>query len=134
MEIAIVILAVGALVFLAHLFSALIETTHIPDVLPLLLLGLLFGPILHWVSPESFGKVGGVFTVIALIIILFQSGLELKLSDLKESLASGTRLTLIHYFLTVPLVALLGTTFLGLTLLEGLTLGSILGGVSSAVV
>jgi len=134
METALVILSVGLLVFLAHFFSALFQKTRIPDVLPLLLLGFLGGPILHWVTPAAFGKVGGVFTVVALVILLFQSGLGLRPADLKGSFWDGLKLTLFHYLMTMPLVALLARAFLGLTWLEAAVLGSILGGTSSAVV
>ena len=61
------ILFVGLLIFLGHMFSALFEKTRIPDVLPLVGLGLLVGPFLGWVSAESFGAVGEVFTTVSLI-------------------------------------------------------------------
>jgi potassium/hydrogen antiporter len=134
LETAIVIFSVGLLIFLAHFFTALFNRTKIPDVLPLLLLGVLFGPLLDLVKPESFGKVGSIFTIIALIIILFQSGLGLSLSQLKSSLGRGLILTVVNYFFTLGLVALLAKTFLPLTPLEAIILGSILGGTSSAVV
>lgn len=134
METALVILSVGILVFLGHFFSALFEKTRVPDVLPLLLLGVLFGPLLGWVTPGAFGKVGGIFTTVALIVILFQSGLGLKIPDLKKSLGTGLGLTLVGYFLTVITVAVLADRFLPLNIIESLILGSVLGGTSSAVV
>ncbi|HCJ67237.1 MAG TPA: sodium:proton exchanger [Elusimicrobia bacterium] len=134
MGIAIVIVAVGLLVFLAHLFSALFERTRVPDVLPLVLLGFLVGPIFGLVPPEAFGKVGNVFTSIALVVILFQSGLGLNFLTLRESMMPGIKITVVNFMGTTIVVSLFSIFLLGMSVLEGLTLGSILGGTSSAVV
>ncbi|MFQ6087654.1 MAG: cation:proton antiporter [Candidatus Methanofastidiosia archaeon] len=134
MEIALVILFVGLLIFLAHWFSALFEKTRVPDVLLLVFIGFLVGPVTELVSPEDFGKVGNVFTIIALVIILFASGLGLSFSSLRESMVPGIRLSLINFVGTVVIVALISIPMFQMSLLEGLILGSILGGTSSAVV
>jgi Na+:H+ antiporter len=46
---------VGLLIFLAHLFTGLFSRTKIPDVLLLMLIGLLIGPCLGIVNIENFG-------------------------------------------------------------------------------
>ena len=43
MELAPVIVFVGLLIFLAHFFVALFEKTRIPDVLYLIIIGLILG-------------------------------------------------------------------------------------------
>ena len=50
------ILIVGLVFFVAHLFAAIFEKTKIPDMLLLILLGMLWGPILGLVSPAGFDK------------------------------------------------------------------------------
>jgi cell volume regulation protein A len=40
-----IVLVIGLLVFLAHFFTALFRRTRIPDVLLLLLLGVVLGPL-----------------------------------------------------------------------------------------
>jgi cell volume regulation protein A len=84
-ESALTIVFVGLLVFLAHLFVALFEKTRVPDVLYLVVIGMVIGPVFHIVSPEDFGKVGHVFTIIALVVILFEGGMELSLEALRNS-------------------------------------------------
>jgi NhaP-type Na+/H+ or K+/H+ antiporter len=133
-ETALAIGFVGLLVFLAHLFTTLFERTRVPDVLPLVLLGVLLGPILAVITPEAFGKVGPVFTTISLIVILFQSGLGLNLVTLRESVLPGIRLTIVNFLGTLLVVAGIAVAVLGMSLLEGVMLGAILGGTSSAVV
>ena len=128
------IMLVGFIIFLAHLFATLFDRKNIPDVLPLVLLGLVLGPVTRLVTPEYFGGVGGVLTTVALIVILFQSGLELNLANLLKSLASGMKLTVINFIITLLFVALAAVSLFHITIIEGLVLGSILGGTSSAIV
>lgn len=104
-----------------------------PDVLPLVLLGLILGPLLGLVEPAAFGQVGTVFSTIALILILFEGGLRLSIPSLKEALAPGVRLTVAGFTVTAVVVAAIAR-LRGWTVLEGLIAGAILGGTSSAVV
>ncbi|HNM50879.1 MAG TPA: cation:proton antiporter, partial [Candidatus Obscuribacter sp.] len=91
MESPIPLIAVGAIVFLAHLFAVIFEKTRIPDVLPLVLLGLLLGPVTNFVHTESFGDVGHVFTTVALVIILFECGLDIDFQLLARSFITSVK-------------------------------------------
>jgi cell volume regulation protein A len=134
LESAPVIIFVGALVFLAHLFVALFERTRIPDVLYLVLIGLVIGPGLHIVSPDDFGKLGPIFTTIALVVILFEGGLELSVESLKSSLRGTLVITLSSY-----LLSLVGLTWVIQSLTDfpfslSLFAGAVLAGPAPAVV
>lgn len=132
MELAII--GIGLLIFLAHLFAALFERTRVPDVVPLVILGLVLGPLFGLVAPATFGKIGGVFTTLALVIILFQGGLGLNFAALRDSVGEGARLTFVNFFASAAVVGPLAHAFLGLGWLESFMVGSIVGGTSSAVV
>jgi potassium/hydrogen antiporter len=134
MSSAVVIGAVGFLIFLAHLLAKLFEKTRVPDVLALVLAGLLLGPVLDIVRPEHFGKVGGVFATLTLIIMLFEGGLDLDFATLGRSLVRGSWLTVLNFTVTAAVVTALSMSCFGLSWLEGLLMGAILGGTSSAVV
>jgi cell volume regulation protein A len=134
MEMALVVIFVGLLILLAHLFAVLFERTRIPDVLILVFIGLLIGPVMGLVSPEAFGKAGDVFTVIALVIILFESGLGLSFSTLREAMLPGIWLTLINFAGAVLVVSTLSIFMFNLSILEGLIIGSILGSTAPTVV
>ena len=128
------ILVIGLMVFFAHFLSLQFRKTNIPDVLVLMLAGILIGPVLGIVSPEDFGKVGPVIATIALVVILFESGTSLNLGVLGKSLAITVVLTLWCFFLTAIIVTLLGVYLLDLSLLPATMLGVTLAGTSSAVV
>lgn len=128
------ILVIGMMVFFAHFLSLQFRKTNIPDVLVLMLVGILLGPALGVVTPEDFGKIGSLIATIALVVILFESGTSLDLGVLGKSLATTGVLTFWCFFLTAIIVALLGVYLLDLSLLPATMLGVTLGGTSSAVV
>jgi NhaP-type Na+/H+ or K+/H+ antiporter len=134
METALIITVVGFLVFCAHLFAALFEKTRIPDVLPLVFIGLALGPISGLVHKETFGQVGDVFTSVALVVILFESGLGLQITVLRRSMVRATRLTIVNFLGAVAVMAALVAFLFKLNLLEGLLFGSILAATAPAVV
>ena len=129
-----VILAIGVIYFVAHFFTALFEKTKIPDVLLLIILGMLGGPVFGIISPEDFGKVGPVMTTMALIIILFQGGTTLNLRTLGAALGPTLGITLPTFILTVGAVTLLAHVFIQVSWPLSVLIGVIVGGTSSAVV
>src|SRR5690242_5999345 len=97
---------VGAMIFLAHLFAAISSRTRIVDGVFLLGIGLLLGPVFHLVEPADFGKVGPVFTAVALVMILFEGGLELRFDTLRQSLPGTVKLCLTSFASSLAIVAL----------------------------
>ena len=134
MDTATSIFFVGLLIFLAHLFTGLFSRTKIPDVLLLMLIGLLIGPCLGMVNVEHFGSFGPILATITLVVILFQGGLGLKLDVLRKSLAGSVSLTLVNFTVTTLAVGGLMMLMAGMDTISALLVGSILGGTSSAVV
>jgi NhaP-type Na+/H+ or K+/H+ antiporter len=130
----IAIITIGLLVFIAHGLEDVFARTKIPDVLILLFIGLLLGPVTGLTTPESFGKAGPVFTTLILIVILFEGGLGLDLKVLGKSLVGATGLTVWNFVLTMAVVAPITKVFLGFNWLQACTLAATVGGTSSAVV
>lgn len=125
---------VGILVFLAHLFTGIFSRTRIPDVILLIIIGIGVGPAFNMVSPEEFGVVGPVFTTITLIIILFESGLALKLGMLRTALSGALILAPLSFFSTMAVVAGLAYWLTDLEILPAFILGAIVGSTSETVV
>ncbi|HPF93513.1 MAG TPA: cation:proton antiporter [Tenuifilaceae bacterium] len=134
MESAGIIVFVGLIVFVSHLFTGIFERKRIPDVLLLMVIGLLLGPIFGVISPDDFGIAGPMFTTITLVIILFEGGLALRFDTLKNAIRGTTALTAVNFFVTTAIVGLIGWLLFGLHPVAAFMLGSILGGTSSAVV
>ncbi len=134
MDVALAITAIGLLVFLAHLFTAVFEHTRLPDVLWLILIGLLLGPVLGLVQPEHFGAVGPVFTTITLIILLFEEGIGLSLSVLRQAVRGTLALTLASFAVTTAAVGACALALTGLDPVAAFMLGAIVGSTSPTVV
>lgn len=128
------ILGIGLMVFLAHFLSLQFRKTNVPDVLVLMLAGILIGPVLGLISPTDFGKAGSVIATIALVVILFESGTSLNLEVLGNSLKTTGLLTFSCFGLTAAIIAALAATLLQLPWLPAVMLGVTLAGTSSAVV
>jgi NhaP-type Na+/H+ or K+/H+ antiporter len=134
MNIPAIVILLGLMVFLAHALEDLFARTKVPDVLLLLALGLLLGPVSGLAKPEDLGAVGPVFTTLTLVVILFEGGLGLDLRLLVRSLGGATGLTLWSFVLTLAALMPLGRLLLGLTWLQAATFAACLAGTSSAVV
>ena len=129
-----IIVSLAIFIFLAHLFSILFVKMRVPDVLPLMLLGLLLGPVFQVVQPGDFGKVDQVFTRVLLIVILFRSGLDIRISQIRSTWAQSSRITVLGFLMAAAVIALAAKVLLGLNLIYSITLGFILADNSFAVI
>lgn len=134
MDNALIIVFVGLIVFVSHLFTGIFERKRIPDVLLLMIIGLILGPVLGVVSPEDFGIAGPMFTTITLVIILFEGGLALRFDTLKKAFRGTSALTATNFIATTTVIGVLGWFVFGLQPVAAFMLGAILGGTSSAVI
>ncbi|WP_426491695.1 cation:proton antiporter [Hymenobacter sp. 102] len=128
------IILIGFLIFLGHYLAQLFQRTKVPDVVGLLLVGMLLGPVFHLIDPTAFGRAGRVFTNLVLVFILFESGLEVRFNQLRSALRGTAALTTLNFIVTALVVSALAQWLTDLDFLSSLILGTILGGTSSAVV
>lgn len=134
MQTSIIIIIIGLFIFWGHYLNGIFERRSIPDVLGLMLIGMLLGPIFHLVDPTSFGQFGPLFSNLVLIFILFESGTDLRISEVKSSFRESAGITTLGFFVTWVIVAVMCYLILGLPILTCLFIGATLGGTSSAVV
>lgn len=134
MDKSLIIIFIGGLLFLAHAFVILFEKTKIPDILYLIIIGLVIGPVLQFTKPDDFGKVGPIFTTIALVVILFEGGLELNFHTMKTSFGQTFKLIFASYFTTVILLDLFFHFVVRYDFLTSIFISCILAGPAPAVV
>ena len=127
-----VILAAGAFVFLAHLLDLLFEKTRIPDVLLLMVLGVLVGPVAGWIELEDLGRVGEFLATVTLVVILTQSGMTLRLRNLIDAASRAAGFALVS--MAGAVAAMAGLLMMVLDPWAAWLGAFILGGTSSAVV
>ena len=135
MDVAVVAFLVAAvIIILGFLGEEFFKRTSIPDPLLLLLLGVLMGPIFQFFAQDELLAITPYFSALALIIILFDGGLNMKIREAVKNSPRALVMALMGWTLNVIITAALCKVFLGWRLLNGLLLGSIVGGGSSLIV
>ncbi|MDR0790878.1 MAG: cation:proton antiporter [Bacteroidales bacterium] len=123
----------GLLVFAAHFFSMIFSKKKVSDVLLLMIIGIIIGPLLKLVSPADFGRVGEVFTTITLVVILFEGALDISITDLQKSWKTIVRLTVANIILTIAIASVVCILF-SLSIINSFIIGCALSGTAAAVV
>ena len=124
----------GGLLVLAFVANRLVRFTGVPDVIILMATGVLIGPVLHWVNPEIFRGATHGFGSLALILILFEGGLEVKLREILSHFAGGLFLSVFSFILSAVGVALVCRHALHFTWIPSLLVGAALGCISSSII
>ncbi len=128
-----VFLVVAILLFFGFFGEWVFEKTKIPDVIWLILIGIILSSVLNWTSSASLASAAPFFTTFALIYLLFEAGINTDIKSFLKSAPRGLALSILSFVFSFGIV-------FGLSLLLGesvglsLLLGVILSGVSSAVV
>lgn len=133
-ETGLIIAIIGLLIFAAHLFSSIFSRRRIPDVLFLIIIGIVIGPVTHWVDSEKLTLLGSILSGITLVLILFESGIQLSFNNLKGSLKPSIRLTALNFIFSAVAVWLIVWLGLKNDPFISLMMGFVLGGTASAVV
>ncbi|MFQ5572714.1 MAG: cation:proton antiporter [Nitrosopumilaceae archaeon] len=130
----IVLLAAGVTIFLGVAGEAFFKRTGIPDIAFLMVLGVIIGPVLGIIQPEVVVEVVPYFAAIALIIIMFDGGLNMDIKHIAKTAHFALLLALLSFVVSVIVVMLFAHYGLGWEWLDSILLGSIVGGSSSVIV
>jgi len=107
---------------------------RIPGLIGMLGVGALLGPSVFGVINPELMAVGADLRMIALIVILLRAGFELSRESLNRVGLQAVLLSFFPALFEAAAVTLLGPVLLGLSRMESLILGTVLGAVSPAVV
>jgi cell volume regulation protein A len=130
----IILLAVGAIIFLSVGGEAFFKRTGIPDVAFLMILGVILGPILGIVTTAAVITVVPYFAALALIVIMFDGGINLNIRNVIRTAHFSLLLAVLGFFASMAVTAGIVVLALSWPLLDGLLLGAMVGGSSSIVV
>ncbi|NTV48708.1 MAG: hypothetical protein HGB32_03125 [Geobacteraceae bacterium] len=125
----------AGIVILAGFFgNVFFEKTKIPDVIALLAIGIVLGPISGFVSPERLQHLAEYVGSLALLVILFEGGMDLDLDKLLSEFGSAALLVLLTFIFTAGSIGTYLHYILGWETQQSLLLGTILGCTSAAIV
>jgi cell volume regulation protein A len=122
------------LLIIAFGANRLSKLTRVPDIIVLLGIGITLGPILHWVHATTFQGAVRILGTFALVLILFEGGLELRLRQALRYLPAGLLLVVLSFGLSLAAVAMAGKLMLHLGWTDCLLLGAALGCTSGTIV
>ncbi len=135
------LLAIAAIFLLGTVGELVFRRTGVPDVVWLIAVGILLGPVLGYVDHATLSRLAPYFAALTLIIVLFEGGARLNLGELAHAAPRSVALAVIGFVLSAAVVAPLtmlaariGLLPAGWTWLHGWMTGCIVGGSSSIVI
>jgi cell volume regulation protein A len=128
-------LIISALIIvIGFLGNYLFEKKGIPDMLFLIVLGIIVGPVLHIFNTSVIQGFAPYISALALVFILFDGGMGIGIRQVLSHSPRAALLALLGFLFSVLVVALFMVLLFGVPLSYGLLFGSIYGGSSSIVV
>ncbi len=135
------LLTVAGIFLVGILGEVVFEKTSVPDVVWLIAVGALLGPVTGLLERAMLVAVAPFFGALTLVVVLFEGGSRLKLSELTTAAPRATLLAVLSFVVSIAVIggAVLAGISMGLlpstwTVMHGVTLGAILGGSSSVVI
>jgi len=137
----------SAVMILGFIGNYIFNKTQIPSIVWLLLFGLIVGAIIKFynfdvLSPESLGNIAGLVGAIAIVVILFDGGINTDIYLLFRGAPRGLLLTVVGFCLSFifTMLVVVGLDTAGIINIQGNSfvigsvLGAIIGGTSSPIV
>lgn len=139
-----IFVGVGVIALIGFFAALLAKRGHFPDVLVLVLLGIVIGPlnthVLRWgdlaevIAALPLEGITPFFGALALAVIMFDAGINLHAGDMARGLRRAAAHTTAIFVLTAAGVAAVCVALLGFPIPVGILFGAIVGGISTAVV
>lgn len=127
----------AGVVFLGFLVTALFDKFRITSVMPLMLIGLLIGPILGLVNSapgSTIAQLSPYITAITVSFVLFDVGLNINFAELRNVIVRATGFMMLLVFVTALVSAIMVFYFLGWNLIDSFIFGFAISGPSSMIV
>lgn len=134
MDTAFVFLIAGIIIMMGFFGNIFFDKTRISDVLLLLCIGIFLGPVLGLIEPHNLAPFAEYFGTLALIIILFEGGMDMDIDKLITEFGAASLLVIMSFALSLVSLACFLHFVRGWDLLLSLLLGAILGCTSAPVV
>lgn len=134
MDVSFVFLIAGVIILIGFFGSLSFERTKISDVLVLLGVGIILGPVLKLLNPQILTHFAEYFGSLALMIILFEGGMDMDIDKLINEFGTASLLVLLSFAMSTLSIAAFLYYIQGWDVTRSLLLGTILGCTSAAIV
>jgi cell volume regulation protein A len=133
MTVAIAFAVIGGVILIGFFANLLFRLTKIPSVLLLIIIGIILGPVAGWLTSDSLIIIAPFFGTLALMIILFEGGLELEIQSVVRQAPRAAFLAIIVFVLSVGTVWAFAFYILRMPFMHSMLLAGILGASSPAI-
>ncbi|MBS7621043.1 cation:proton antiporter [Candidatus Bathyarchaeota archaeon] len=126
----------GSIIVIGFLGNYFFERTGFPDMIFLIILGMLVGPVAKLVDTEFIMPLAPYFAALALVFILFDGGMAMNIYRVFTESPRATVLAIVGFGLSVAATTLLTALLImpDKPITYSMLLGTILGGSSSIIV
>lgn len=124
----------GFTIIVGYAGSLIFHKTKIPDILWLLLFGIILGPVFNVIDRVLFLAMAPFLAALALMIILFDAGLNMDFYNMMKGAPRSMLFGVVHLIFSMAAVGLISYYIFGFDLMLGLLLGAIVGSTSSEIV
>jgi NhaP-type Na+/H+ or K+/H+ antiporter len=135
------LLSIAAIFLIGAWGEVTFQRTNIPDVIWLILAGIILGPVAGFVDRGDLAAIAPYFAPLTLVVVLFEGGSALRLSELSRAAPRSGLLALLTFSCSVGSLAVVSMAARAVGLMpeswtwtHGFMLGTILGGSSSIVI
>lgn len=113
----------GIVVLVGFVGNLLYKNTKIPESVFLIVMGILLGPVFHIVEGQFFLDNAPFFLNLALVVVLFNSGLSINLEKTMKNTPLAFFFTILVLVITTGIITLVTTKLFGWPLINGIFLG-----------
>jgi cell volume regulation protein A len=122
------------MLLIGFLADTLFRKTGFPDILFLLFLGIIFGPILGVFSKDDLVPITPYLIELSLIMILFYGGMDMNLSKVVKQSGRAALLAVMYFILVTIAVSSIAKFLFNIDWILALMFGPMIAGTSSVVI
>lgn len=134
MDVSLFAALIGGIIVLGVVGDFLFTKTKIPTPVILILAGIVLGPATHILKSDVFFEIAPYFGTFALILILFEGGLDLEFDLVIRQFSSALLLGFLSFLLAAAGITILFLILFQMDMADAILYGLIFGGTSPAVI
>ncbi len=125
---------VAFMIVVGYLADVFFRKTGFPDILFLLILGIILGPVLGLFSKNDLAPITPYIIELSLIMILFYGGMDMNITKVVKQSGRATLLAVIYFVLVTIAVSVVAKFLLNIDWILALMFGPMIAGTSSMVI
>jgi cell volume regulation protein A len=134
LTLAITFILAAVMLLIGFLADTFFRKTGFPDVLFLLILGIIFGPVLGIISKNDLVPITPYLIELSLMMILFYGGMEMDLSKVLKQSGRATVLAVTYFVFVTVAVSSVAKFLFNMDWIPALMFGPMIAGTSSIVI